>query len=559
MRKALLFVAAFLGYAAFSHAQETPELPPYSSLVTLSAPDQLIQTVVLPELDMDRIEQEDEVEAKTGNFERFGEIIPVNFNLHNSGTWTLLPGGDKIWRIRIHSPRALALIPYFDAFYLPEGARLHFYNEEKNDIQGAFTSLNNNEAGTFASWYVHGETMIIEYYEPLEVAGQGVLNLEGVSHAYRFVQPFIPVEERGSDPCQVNVNCSEGANWIAQRDAVMRIIVRVGSATGYCTGAVVNNTNRDCKPYVLTALHCGVNSSGTLASASNFNQWVFRFNYQRSACSSGSSGVSQTVTGAQVRAHSNDGGGDRGSDFLLVELNNAIPSGYNPYYAGWDANTTASSSGVSIHHPSGDIKKISTYNAALVSTTWGGPSGTHWRVRWIATANGHGVTEGGSSGSPIFNASKLICGTLTGGSSYCSATSSPDLYGKMSYHWTSNGSVAAHQLKPWLDPANTGQLTLSGTYAPCNSPSSVEERSLESVLLLYPNPAQGVLNVQLTESGTLPLQWSITNMLGQMQASGVIPAGSRAQQLEVSGYTPGIYFVTLTTGKQRVTRKVMIE
>jgi len=53
---------------------------------------------------------------------------------------------------------------------------------------------------------------------------------------------------------------------------------------------------------------------------------------------------------------------------------------------------------------------------------------------------------------PIFNNNGLVVGTLTGGSSYCTSPTSPDAYGKFSYHWTSNGTTNDKQLKPWLAP-----------------------------------------------------------------------------------------------------------
>ncbi len=75
--------------------------------------------------------------------------------------------------------------------------------------------------------------------------------------------------------------------------------------------------------------------------------------------------------------------------------------------------------------------------------------------------------EGGSSGSPLFDANGLIVGTLTGGSSYCDAQTNPDYYGKMYYHI---GIIRVltpwNRLKDWLDPANTGVTTLNGKY--CN-------------------------------------------------------------------------------------------
>ncbi|MDZ7845751.1 MAG: hypothetical protein U5L96_02660 [Owenweeksia sp.] len=52
---------------------------------------------------------------------------------------------------------------------------------------------------------------------------------------------------------------------------------------------------------------------------------------------------------------------------------------------------------------------------------------------WAATANGHGVTEGGSSGCPLLDADGLIRGVLTGGLATCVANTDPDYYGKFSY------------------------------------------------------------------------------------------------------------------------------
>ena len=121
----------------------------------------------------------------------------------------------------------------------------------------------------------------------------------------------------------------------------------------------------------------------------------------------------------------------RDTKILVTIKISSIPTSYNAYYAGWNNGTSGSPSGVSIHHPSGSAKKISTYNSSLSSATYnGGANSAHWMVTWSATTNGHGVTEGGSSGGPIFDQNGRIIGQLTGGSSYCTATGSPDLYGK---------------------------------------------------------------------------------------------------------------------------------
>ena len=114
----------------------------------------------------------------------------------------------------------------------------------------------------------------------------------------------------------------------------------------------------------------------------------------------------------------------------------------------------------------GAPKKISTYINPLVSVNYGqsgeDPDGMYWSVVWSETENGHGVTEGGSSGSPIFDNTGKIIGTLTGGAASCSNLSGPDFYGKFSYHWESNGNSADAQLQPYLDPDGTGAQSLEG-------------------------------------------------------------------------------------------------
>jgi lysyl endopeptidase len=88
----------------------------------------------------------------------------------------------------------------------------------------------------------------------------------------------------------------------------------------------------------------------------------------------------------------------------------------------------------------------------------------YWQMRWSPTQNGHGVTEGGSSGSPLFSNDGYIVGQLTGGQASCANPNAPDYYGKFAVSWESNGTTPDRQLKPWLDPANTGVQTLRGTY-----------------------------------------------------------------------------------------------
>ena len=190
------------------------------------------------------------------------------------------------------------------------------------------------------------------------------------------------------------------------------------------------------------------------------------------------------MTGATLKAHGGNGG-ETGSDFCLVLLNQGIPDTFNVYFNGWSRKDTTSPSGVCIHHPEGDLKKISTYNKPLITANYNGnPNPCHWEVTWIATSNGHGVTEGGSSGSPLFDNHGRIVGTLTGGDSSCDTADLdlPDYYGKFSWSWDKNGVDSTTRLKDWLDPDNTGVMYLDGIEL--GIPAHVKTLSVQ----LFPNP-----------------------------------------------------------------------
>lgn len=474
MKKMALFTIGLLMLGLTTNAQISRGGKPFSFSYPLN--DNIdAGKKVMPRIDVSRLQAEARVVYAKGEMLPAGQIFPVSFSPENSGTWTVLPNNDRVWRLHIEVPDAPATSLYYDNFYIPEGAVLYVYNGEKTHLIGSFGAHNNNESKLFATEIIYTSDCVIEYYEPANVKQRGTFTITGVANVYNAPEPpsYIKLQNPKccgfgtSGACNVNVNCPEGASWTNQRNSVARILIKNGASQGYCSGALINNAAQDCKNYFLTANHCGA-----AVSAADKNQWVFYFNYQSAGCTNGASEPgSNTMTGCTMRASASNGANSNvtGSDFLLVEFNNAIPAGYNVYYSGFDASGTGSNSGVGIHHPAGDIKKISTYTAALTSRRYYSqlPDNSHWQANWVATVTNHGITEGGSSGSPLFNASGRIVGKLSGGPSGCSvvATDKNDYYGKVSYDWTSNGASASQQLKPWLDPANTGTTSIAGRTA----------------------------------------------------------------------------------------------
>jgi PKD repeat protein len=441
---------------------------------------QELQTGKFKSLELDSpnlnaLQIEDVTRDHQGEFYRIGVSVGTSFNLFEKGNWQQLSDGSKICRLKINAAGAKGIGVYYKQLKLSPGCFLSVYSIENGRIAAVHDSNENNDGTEYATPPIEGENLVIEYYQPANAQSSTVI-IDYFSYIYRGLESIkINTKDFGdSDPCQVNVNCNpEGTDWQDEKRAVVRILLTDGSSQGWCTGALINNTAEDCKNYILTAQLCGAG-----ASAANFNQWIFYFNYESPNCANPSAQgtlASQTRTGASKKSSSGTTSNVTKSDFLLVELNTTIPTNYNPYYAGWNRSTTASTGGKGIHHPSGDIKKISTFTGTAVSTSWNGhaPANSHWRVTWVATANGHGVTEGGSSGSPLFDNNGRIIGDLSGGSSYCSSPTNPDSYGNFSYSWDQAGTTAATRLKDWLDPSNSGVTTLNGKNACSATPPPV--------------------------------------------------------------------------------------
>lgn len=480
-----------------TNAQAQLSLPgvPIGHLININQED--IPVLEMPSFDFNAMLAEDLINnaLKSGPY-RFGKNHEVLVNLKNSGAWFEAKEG-KLWMLRIQSPGAYAINLTFDAFYMPNGSHLYVYSANKAWTIGKFGEHNNNPEQVFATDFVAGDDIILEYFEPNTVAGQGKLSLFWVTHAYRPVLNIDALIEGfgTSGACNMNVNCPDGLPWEDQKRGVVML---VSGGNGFCTGSLINNTQFDATPYLLTANHCG---------SSGFGTWVFRFNWEAQGCSNPPASPSfQSLTGAISRANNST------SDFRLLELNNQIPASYNAYFSGWNKTTDPATNTVCIHHPDGDIKKIAFDDQPPAT------NGNYWQVVWDRNT----TTEGGSSGSPLFDQNKRIIGQLFGGSASCTNLTGPDRYGKFDVSWV-GGGTSATRLSDWLDPTNTGLQFIDG-FDPNNKHTFAIDAALTSVLSAIPTTAvcNNVLplSIQLANQGTATLtsatiQVRINNVLSQ--------------------------------------------
>ena len=97
---------------------------------------------------------------------------------------------------------------------------------------------------------------------------------------------------------------------------------------------------------MLTAEHC-------INKKEYADKSVFLFNYESPSCFGEVGPVSMSIAGCDTMAV-----GDS-LDFSLVRLSIAPPDSFDVYFAGWDRSDFQSSGTSTIHHPYGDVKKIS--------------------------------------------------------------------------------------------------------------------------------------------------------------------------------------------------------
>ena len=235
-----------------------------------------------------------------------------------------------------------------------------------------------------------------------------------------------------SDPCNLDATCySENAT---ERNAVARMSFVSGGLSYLCTGTLLNDGNSSGKPYFLSANHCI--STQTAASTLQTN-WFYR----SPTCNSGtlqSTSIRKTG-GAQLLYASSS------TDMSFMLLNDTPPVG--AVYAGWDANTVISGTSVTgLHHPSGDLLKISfgkvnsqtsCQSSAGNQFQCNGATGNFYQVTWS-----QGTTEGGSSGSALFQNGRVV-GTLYGGAAVCTNRALSDYYGRFDVAYNA-------ALKNWL-------------------------------------------------------------------------------------------------------------
>lgn len=466
-------------------------------------------TLQIPPINISQALLED---SNTPGQNRFAAPVMVDIQPETAGAWTPVSDG-KLWQCALHAKGALGTVLMFDVFDLPPGSRFFVYTPDRKQILGAFSSESCTNSGKFLIGVVKGETAILEYFEPTNAKKRGTFHLNRIDYAYDAQALKAGAEITGfglSKPCNINVNCVQGNAWQTEKKGVARILMVFSNGSGWCSGSLIANTSGSYDPYFLTAHHCQL-----IGLTPEFDLWRFDFDYESTNCANPATEPQpNSVLGCERISYRAE------TDFMLLKIN-PIPLNINIYFNGWTRSNTPAANTAFVHHPVGDIKKISIDTSAPGihpnTINWGGvfgisPANTHWRA-----VPDFGIYQPGSSGCPLFDPNKRIVGQLHGGNTNmvdeCQVLDT--YWGRFDLSWN-QGTSAQARLKDWLDPANTNANTQNGYIR--NLPAAYKISG--NVKAFWGTP---IANVQVILSGAL-LDTTVTDTSGNFSFS-MAPAG----------------------------------
>ncbi len=370
----------------------------------------------------------------------FEQPLTVNATHAGREQWTTLTNGWRIFSAYVSSPNALGMRLHFQDLLLPAGARIVIYDPVNTATPAVTIDTSNATAEVWAPT-IFSDTAVAECQLPPGADPETVsFTISGLSHIYnKAAFESISLKEGA---CEVDVSCYSG--YASQAAGVALISYVSGGNTYTCSGCLLASSQQTAAEYFLTAKHCIGNQ--TLASSIEF-YWFF----QTSSCNGTPPAISSvpTTKGADLLASST------ANDFSFLRLRQAAPDGVS--FLGWSVNQPATGQAVAcIHHPDGAYKRIA------IGKFYGFDS-DFWAAQWSK-----GVTENGSSGSPLLNANHQVIGQLNGGftgpGSSCANPSDPDQYGRFDLTYPA--------IAKWIDPGSGGggggggdtTSTVPGTY-----------------------------------------------------------------------------------------------
>lgn len=520
-------VAVFVLFAAAAFAQrkepaiytkaepvQPRELPP-SRRLTLAPP---------PRVSLGALSSSERAQlGNVGMLRRIGVHREVPDGTLARGSWTQTAAG-YVWRVQLESTGATGIRINFTNFSIGD-AKLWVHSG--NSVDGPYTARGPYGNGDFWSATVAGDSVTLELSSSQRFTTVP-FHVHKIAHEAFDASTPQPLPDYAAY-CELDVNCYP--DWQDAKKSVAQIQFEetqgpvAEQGTYLCSGAAVSTRDDSFKPYLLTAGHC-IHDEPAARSLETF--WA----YESAGCNLGpptSRGTLNSQNGGDLIAWAPI---DQG-DFSLVLLPN-IPSGVE--FAGWDTGDPPIGTAVTgIHHPEGSYKRISfgttqTGEDVFIGTQLA-PAALYHFIDW-----NNGLTEPGSSGSPLFSSPGVIIGSLTYGpdepGDLLCTTGSISGYGKF--------SNAYPTLQPYLEDFPFTIVTPSS--------SNVQFTGLNHAIT-----GSATQSVTLTVAGSASVNWNARADAPWIQLTPVAGTVSSATPATLQITVNPAYFITSDTYTGTVT------
>jgi lysyl endopeptidase len=327
-------------------------------------------------------------------------------------------GGTFTWGSVIRVDGAGAIRLHIEGLSLPAGAALYVYSRG-GEAYGPYTGAGPDGSGDLWTTAVFGKEAILQLRfagapspaalrrVALRVTEIGLItrkfagDLAGILPTPSDDKADKALWPCGNQSCLLDATCSNVAAANPAKLAMAKMEWISGAFIHTCTGGLISDNNPTQSNFLLTANHCF--SKSNVAKTVSF-YWQFATSGCNSTCPSNTSWPFKT-TGASVSASATKG------DFTLVHLNANPPAG--SVFLGWTSAPVANTNGTHLYRISNPIFGPQVYSQHDVDTSAGQCQG--WpRGERIYSRDMTGAIDGGSSGSPVLNASSQIVGQLSG-------------------------------------------------------------------------------------------------------------------------------------------------
>lgn len=381
----LQFVTLILILSVTGNAQIKSQwlnLDDFNGKSTLENPSHIFRLSIDEKLQLLR---EDSLDALSNQPFRFGKGFMVDIDMLKAGG-TVTKDDHIVISYSIFCENAYSVNLIFDRIKLDSLSELNIFDSRKTFVYGPINSKNIPDNNILWTDLIPGESVIIELTTTRNSLQNLDLHISDVIYGYKNTFYSLglmqPNDFGDALACHNNIICPAGAPWAQQGDAVAMMMLANGSR--FCSGSILNNQKQDYTPYFLTAFHClDGDQSGVLSTAEKSapENYLFRFKYNSPTCTPSSESTCYiSYNTAYYRA------GSQPSDFVLLRFQRQIYANEGIPFLGWDRSGNTPTSGVVIHHPIGDVKKISFDNNNLVSNPtpllWDGvlvtPTNSHW-------------------------------------------------------------------------------------------------------------------------------------------------------------------------------------